>query len=309
MGNNDEALVPYLDYDLTTAAEEGEQQAKQAEDEAKIFWKPRDGENVIRIVPPPMDWQAWYAEHGLKPTPFFLVWKHFFERPEKPGAWVSTPCPHKMGGLSTCPLCHEAARLRATGDEVDDELGWDMTAKHKALVNVIDRDDEESGPLVWEISAPIGRWKGRTMYEKIRALMTGRNAANIVTPTAKGFDVVVTKTGKGRTGTSYTVEALRSPNALSEDAEQAIGWINSQHDLRQFIIPPTPEQMQAIIEGKAMGPRQAQASVSQASPGQTGGGQGSAPSRSRRSLPAAPPEETAGDFIEGEIVDDDELTF
>jgi hypothetical protein len=252
-----------------------------------------------------MAWAQWFKDQGINPTPFFMVWKHFFERPEKPGAWVSTPCPNKMGG-GVCPLCQQAARLRATGDSVDDELGWDMTAKHKALVNVLDREKPGLGPLVWEISSPMGRWKGRTMYEKIRGLMTGRNAANIVTPTDGGFDVIVTKTGQGRTGTSYTVQADRNTSPLSESHEEALGWINNQHDLRRFVIPPTPEQMAAIVDGKAMGPR---STVTQAGPGSTGGGGGRAPSRARGALAASPPTETASDYVEAEVVDEDDLQF
>ena len=238
-------LVPYLDYDLTTAAVETEQLQQASEDEAKVFFKPKQGESVVRIVPPAMAWRAWFDEKGIKPSPFFMVWKHFFERPQKPGAWVSTPCPARMGTGAVCPLCSQAARLRASGDPIDDDLGWDMTAKHKVLVNVIDRERPDVGPLVWELSAPMGRWKGRTLYEKLRALMTGRNAANIVTPTDQGFDVVITKTGKGRTGTSYTLQADRTPGPLSTDPSQTLDWINSQHDLRRYVVPPTAEQMTA----------------------------------------------------------------
>lgn len=305
--DKDNALAPYIDYDLDTAAAEMKEQQSQAEDEAQIFFKARQGENVLRVVPPAMVWQDWFKEQGVRPSPFFMVWKHFFERPDKPGAWISTPCPHKMA-VGVCPLCHQAAKLRATGDPVDDEQGWDMTAKHKVLMNVIDRDNPDLGPLIWEISAPMGRWKGRTMYEKLRALMTGRNAANIVTPTDRGFDIILTKTGQGRTGTTYTLQAERNPRALSEDPEQAMAWINAQHDLRRYVVSPTPDQMTAIIEGRATGPRGGggNASVRQ---GATGGGRGSAPSRAARAIASAPAEPTAGDFVDTETVDEDDLQF
>lgn len=297
MSDDKTALQPYLDYDLQAGQQQAVSERETADDEAQVFYKPHDGENVVRILPPPMAWAPWFQARETTPTPFFLFWKHFFERPNEAGKWVSTPCPHKEAAQA-CPLCHQAADLRATGDKLDDELGWDMSAKHKCLVNVIDLDDPSKGPLVWEISAPSGRWKGRTMYEKLRAVMAGRAARNLVTPTAAGYNLLINKTGSGRTGTSYTLSADGDPSPLSTDPAQALEWINGQHDLRKFLIPPTPEQMQAIIEGRAMGPQSSQGT----------GGSGTK-ARAAAAPKAAPAAGSAGDYIPAEVVDDDELQF
>ncbi|MAF30557.1 MAG: hypothetical protein CL819_15325, partial [Croceicoccus sp.] len=93
-------------------------------------------------------------------------------------------------------------------------------------------------------------------------------------------------------------------SALHADPAVALGWINGQHDLRKFVIPPTSEQMVAIIEGRAMGPQ----AVTQDGGGSTGGTR----ARSAGSLPPAEPEtneESADDYIDAGGVDDDELQF
>jgi len=243
------ALTTYLDFDITGAEQDLAKQSEEAEKESKIYWKHPGGERALRILPPPVSWAPWFEQQQIKPTPFILFWKHFYERPDEPGSWVSTPCPLKEAN-EPCPICREAARLRSTGNQLDDDLGWDMSAKYKCLINVIDRDDPESGPLMWEISAPSGKWKGRTMYERLRGLMTGRAARNLVTPTDQGFDLIITKSGSGRKGTSYTLQADANPSPLSRDSAEAARWIETQHDLRTFIVPPTREQIAAIASGE-----------------------------------------------------------
>jgi hypothetical protein len=299
---NDTSLVPYLDYDLDTAKEETAAQQSAAENESQTFFKAKDGENILRVIPPPMSWLEWFKLRGKKPSPFFLFFKHFYDQASVGAGegWVSLACPHrnaKEGALFhgdewadyPCPHCIESKRLRDTGDSLDDDLGFEISARHKCLVNVIDRNNEAAGPLVWEVSAPTGRWKGKTMYERVRALMEGRTARNVVTPTAAGFDIVLTKTGRGRRGTSYRVEADVNPSPLHADPDTALRWINGQHDLRRFIIPPTREQMVTLAGGDSSTGRVEQ------------------PVRGR---PAIEAQQTAQDVIDAEVVtDDDKLEF
>ena len=73
---NDQALQPYLDYDLDVAAEAAEQAKETAAAEASVFFTVSQGENVVRILPPPMAWQQWFADNGAKPEPFFVLWKY-----------------------------------------------------------------------------------------------------------------------------------------------------------------------------------------------------------------------------------------
>lgn len=235
-------LTPWIDYDISTAAEIVEEEKRKAAESDVSFVKFRPGENVFRILPPKAAWLDYYNERGMKPDPFFPYWKHFYERPDEPGTWVSFVCPRRMEGRE-CPVCKIVAQLRATGDTLDNDTAFQMDAKHRCYVNVIDRDDEAAGPKVMDISYPYSKWTGRSMYEKIRALMVGRAARNIVTPTAKGFDIIITKEGSGRMNTTYTVQADVEPRPLHDDMETMSSWIESQPDLPKLVQPLDIEQL------------------------------------------------------------------
>lgn len=305
------ALQPYLDYDLDAAEGAASEAKETAAAEASVFFTVDGGENVIRIIPPAMAWQQWFADNGKKPDPFFVLWKHFYERPDDPGKYVSVPCPRKMKG-EPCPICAQVAHLKASKDALDQEIADDMEAKHKAIVNVVDRDNEKVGPLIWELSYPYGKWKGKSMYEKVRSIMVGRARRNLVTPGPDGFDLIIQKEGSGRQGTSYTFGADINASPLAKDPEAALGWINGQHDLREYVLVPTPEQMEAILRGDAMSPIMLNLDGTQkALPGADGDAQ---PRSSARRKPAAAepaPEDTAGDYVDttASAGDEDELQF
>jgi hypothetical protein len=311
---NGNELQNYLDYDLDEGAQATDQERSKADSSASIFFSPSSGENVLRILPPPMAWSSWYQEQNKKPDPFFILWKHFYERPDDPGQYISVPCPKKNAG-KPCPICDEVAKLKGSQDPLDRELADDMEAKHRFLVNVINRDNEDAGALIYEGSYPFRRWKGKSAYEKIRALMVGRARVNLVTPGPTGYDLIIKKEGKGRQGTSYTFQSDRDPSPLNADPALAMTWINDQHDLREYVALPTPNQMAAVILGEAMSPMMLNPDGSKKELGDGGGnsgqrgtsGGGRAPSRRGASHP---PEESAGDFIDAAVVsDDDELVF
>ncbi len=215
------------------------------------YFRAKPGENLLRIIPIPMEWAERYKSVGLEPTPFVPVPKHFYERPGSGTApeYVSTQCPKKLGH-GPCPICKESDILRASADEGDRELGWDMAAKPKRLVNVIVRGMEAAGPKIWELSTPMGKPKGMTMYEKLVAAMSGSAGADLIDP-INGFDVVVNKhvTGKGRTGTSYTVSAARQSTPLGTPAQIA-EWMESQEDLLIYRSAPDPELILRMMRGE-----------------------------------------------------------
>lgn len=293
-------LQAYIEFDLDDAQQTLNEEKEQAEAEASIYLSPRDGETLLRIIPPPLSWMEWFTQQQKKPDPFFVLWKHFYERIDEPGQYVSVPCPAKMANMP-CEICVEAARLKSSQDPVDNDLGEDMEAKHRFLMNVIDRDNEMAGPMIYEGSYPYRRWKGKSAYEKIRSLMTGRARVNLVTPSAEGYDLLIKKEGKGRKNTSYSFTADRTPRPLSSDPAQALEWINGQHDLRMFVLPPNPTQLAAILSGEAMNLQALENPQRRALPrGQTSGG-GRAQTRVKQ--------ETAQDYLPDSTADEDMLQF
>ncbi len=195
--------------------------------ETNYLPKFKEGETVLRIVPPPAEWLEWFQAQGVRPTPFFPTWKHFFQ--SSGDGWVNLRCPSKIAG-GVCPVCSESKRLYNAGD---DNLGKKLRAKRIAYVNVIDRDNEELGPQVWEMSYPSGEWKGYTMYERVAGLMQGRAARNLIDPVA-GFDLIVTRKGTGFKDTRYTVQADLEARPLGNDTQIQL-FVEQQADLRTFV--------------------------------------------------------------------------
>jgi len=216
------------------------------------FFKAEPGENILRIVPMSADMASKFASVGLEPTPFVPVPKHFYARPGGDG-YVSTQCPKKLGA-GPCPICEESDILRASADEGDRDLGWDMAAKPKRLVNVIVRGQEAAGPKIWELSTPMGKPKGMTMFEKLVAAMSGSAGVDAIDP-INGYDIILTKTvtGKGKMGTSYTIVGARQPSPLGTP-EQINAWMAQQEDLLAYRVAPDVELVRQKMAGEAPSP-------------------------------------------------------
>ncbi|MBA60073.1 MAG: hypothetical protein CMQ40_13000 [Gammaproteobacteria bacterium] len=280
------AKSDFLEFDMSAAAEDFEA-AKESSSE-DLFLKIKPGENVLRILPPPVSWLEWFQQKGQRPEPFFVLWKHFYESSHEPGKYIAAPCPEKMG-IGRCPICEEIRRLRASSDPIDRASADDMQPKHRFLMNVIDRSSP-TGPKIYEGSYPYRKFQGKSAYEKIRKLMVGVTGVNLVTPTADGRDLVISKEGSGREGTTYTFQAdPRGGRPLSDNSSQALEWVNSQPDLRKFITPPTEEQILDIMAGRR--------------PGESAGPVVQVKDAPREALPAA----SAMDHLPGDP--DDDLAF
>lgn len=215
------------------------------------FIKFKDGETVVRILPP---LRAWAEFFGGKASPFFHLHKHTYSHPENEKGFVSYVCPRKAsGGARDCEDCALSFELRNTGDEADKEMARAIGAKHVVYVNVIDRSDEAAGPKVMELSAPISEKyaKGRTKFEMLMEVMKSkRNAKNLIHP-LDGFDLIITRSGKGQFNTSYKFEGDSRSSKLSTDEAQMEKWINEQHDLREMILAPSDEDI-AKLEERAL---------------------------------------------------------
>ena len=236
---------PFLPFNPTQSTPTTEPES----DYAKLA----EGENLLRIVPAPLSWGHWFAEQGLDPTPFIPVPKHFYFDGKR---YVSTQCPRKLKRSAGCPICDASDVLRASHDQGDQDLGWDMAAKSKRLCNVLIRGKESQGIKIWELSVPMGKKpKGLTMWEKVLDVMQGSGAKNIVSPFDDGYDLVVKKlvTGPGKHGTSYTVKAAGSPSPLCPP-EKMGELVDSIHDLREFRSIPSPDMIQRLLgEGEGDG--------------------------------------------------------
>ena len=190
----------------TEAAKELNTKGKEA-----LFMKLETGLNAVRFMPPATG----------TTSPFAIGWQHYLRVPgaERP---VVFPCPMKLEGRN-CPSCSYANKLSGTGNNAD-----------RQLANVIDREDEQSGPKVLAF--------GKMIYEALIKLRVDKYAGGDFTDPEAGFDIVIDRTGSGRQDTRYDVRAARQSTKLGE-----MGWLQTQHDLSRFTTPPSDEELRNMI--------------------------------------------------------------
>ena len=176
-------------------------------------------ELTVRIVPP------------VDPTasPWHSRWRHFYK--DDDGGWVSYTCPQKTSH-GRCPDCVQAGRLRNSDVKAEKDLGFELSANHEIVVNVIVRGEEDQGVRPLVLSAPAGKAQGKTQYEKLTAAIGHKRFGGDPLNPRAGRDIVITKVGAGTvSGTSYTIQLDPQDSALASTDEQALEWIRGQPDL------------------------------------------------------------------------------
>lgn len=212
--------------DLLAAYSYSEDQAKLAEkaltggSEGVGWVRPsKYTELTVRLVPP------------VDPTasPWHSRWRHFYK--DEDGGWVSYTCPQKTS-RGRCPDCVQAGRLRNSDVKAEKDLGFELSANHEIVVNVIVRGEEDQGPRPLVLSAPAGKAQGKTQYEKLTQAISHKKFGGDPLNPRRGRDIVITKVGGGTTtGTSYNIQLDPQDTPLAPTDEQALEWIHGQPDL------------------------------------------------------------------------------
>ncbi len=170
-------------------------------------FKAKDGKNRIRILP-----RTWSAEDGPAHWAYPL-WIHYEVGPDN----AAYPCPKKMG-KGDCPMCEEQARLASDGDT---EGAKQLRPSLTMLCWVIDRNNEDKGPLIFRM--PAKKLEG-PICDLSRDEETGERL--VIDHPEDGYDITFTRTGTGRTSTDYSAAAIaRKPSYLSEDEAEAEEWL------------------------------------------------------------------------------------
>jgi hypothetical protein len=159
-------------------------------------FKPNDGPNTVRILPP-----TWPNpdHYGLD------LWVHYGIGPDNQ-AYL---CLHKMKG-EACPICEEHERARRAGEDEDYVKSLEPT--RRVLMYLVDRDHEKDGVQAW--AAP---W---TIDRDITKISVDRRTQDVlpIDDPDDGYDVEFERTGKGMTTKYVGVAIARRESPLGKAA-------------------------------------------------------------------------------------------
>jgi hypothetical protein len=163
------------------------------------MWRPKTGENVIRILPPTWD---DFDHYGLD------VYMHRFIGSDS----SNYICLNKMKGKH-CPACAEQ-KLAKDGGEDDEAKA--LAYQKRCWVWVIDRDDRSETPQIWDMS-----WAQDRDIAGLSHFKSGKIL--LIDHPDEGYDIIVKKTGAGlKTKYHFNIERDSSPISDDDDKQEEI---------------------------------------------------------------------------------------
>ncbi|MCI0565364.1 MAG: hypothetical protein MN733_43420, partial [Nitrososphaera sp.] len=188
-----------------------------------------EGDNLIRILPATWDDADYWA---------LEVWVHQFINEQ--GSYM---CLQKMK-QKPCPICKEAKRCKDAGEQ---EEGKALEATKRALVWVIDRDDEAD--------PPIPRWylMPWTLDRDLSVLAQNKRVGKLlfVDHPDEGYDISFKKDGKG-VQTRYigiAIEREKSPINDDQKVQDEIMDFITENPLPSILEYKDADYLKRIVEG------------------------------------------------------------
>lgn len=191
----------------------------------EVLWKPKEGENRIRIVP-----------LAITPdNPFTELYFHYLGNK----TYLS---PISFGDAD--PIAEFADSLRAGGGLSKED--WKETKKfvpqRRTYVPVIDRNNPEAGVRFWAF--------GKTVYSDLLAVMADPDFGDI-TDAQTGRDIKVTFVPQEKSDTSFaktTIIVSPKQTILTSDAVQLKKWLNEQPDLMALYPKMSYDDLKDVLE-------------------------------------------------------------
>jgi len=187
------------------------------------FWRPQEGEQIIRIVPP---------SNG---DPFRDYWFHY-NIGEEPG-FLS---PKKNFG-EDCPLDSYVRRLWKDGSEESKRMAKKLSARQRFFAPVIVRGEEEEGVRIWGF--------GKRAYETLLALVLNPEYGDI-TDAEEGTDLVVAYSKPvGGSFPETKITPRRKSSRLHKDSARGAELLENVPDFEELFAASrrTPEQVQDLL--------------------------------------------------------------
>ena len=157
------------------------------------LFRPNDGDNLIRILPPTFDDAEHYG---------YEIFVHYNVGPDGD----SFLC-HNIMNQDPCPICEE--RTRALKDN-DKEYADKLVGKKRVLTYIVDRDQEDEGLQLWSMP-----W---TLDADFTSLAIDKRTGEIldIDDPDNGYDVEFSKSGRGRNTKYGSVAIARKSSDLND---------------------------------------------------------------------------------------------
>lgn len=247
--------------------EEAKIAAREARNSSKVIhWKPKQGANMIRIMPPwtteghnADEWCREYYEHWTTVT---------VNGEEKRRPFVCVQLTEDLDERQVCPLCVEVERLRATRLPENMELANDMRASPKYMSNIVDLDDPVWTQKDYDEAVAAVKARGRDPEEikfspgdtKIQLYTFGPMVYKEIldkfgdlridlTDFQNGGDILLKRIGKGQYGTKYTATMMPNTGVFTYKGHDIQSMLM---DLEKFREPKSLPEMEAAAAGKGL---------------------------------------------------------
>lgn len=221
------SLVDFGDFSL----DEADQTKREVEANSgggRIL-KLKPGRTVMRVVPPRKGEKLFKIAHV-----------HYLDVPGV--GRVSFNCPRLMAKRK-CSVCDTAAKLEATGEDMDFRKAKKLRAKQQVFINVVVRDVEENGPQPFRFGKMI-------LDQLIEIRQDEDDGGNFAHP-IEGFDLKISRKGEGQNDTEYKVTTTGArPSPLHEDAQTMREWIENQPDLSRFMRVLSDDAIDRKLRGE-----------------------------------------------------------
>ena len=215
------------DYDKSSSESSGQFDAYIRDGIPKF--KPHDGSNRIRILPPTFE----------DPSDFALTLQVHYSIGADEQTYL---CRKMLGDDEECAICDEQKRLSKEG-EADDASSF--KAKKRKALWLIDRKADTADPLFWAM--PFGTWKDTVLVCKDE----DGEVIELDHP-EEGHDILFNKEG-AQLKTKYTGIRLGKQRPIvsdEDDIEKILSFIQ-ENPLNEALVFFDNEYLQSILEGQA----------------------------------------------------------
>lgn len=215
-------------------------------DYTKVFWKPKMGSQVVRILP----------RKKNRDYPFEEVSFHQYNVFKR-----SVYCLDTFGEQD--PVIQYRKELYNEGSEEAINLAKKLSPRYKYFAQVLVRGEEDMGVRLWEFN--------KTTYEKLLSIMANEDFGDI-TDLTEGTDLTIEgykdtiKIGKKEVEyIAVNVTPKRKLSAVSLNASEAQSYMDNQKDILTIYKKYTYDEIKDMLK-EYLQPKDDTASVSESKP-------------------------------------------